>query len=822
MTYPIAIVGIVLTLMLSVAISMAKASDLGRLESLRDHALTHPGDPDRGRALYRRDDQTRCATCHRIGGEGGAIGPDLSVIGGKFDRPHLIESILEPSRQIVEGYRSSLILTLDGQTYSGIVEPSEQRDVVRLIDAEGRSREIPESDIEARRLDPVSLMPSGLVDALSPSEFTDLIAYLETLRPGGKPKFGSGITGPITVPSGYRVDVVATGLDGATALETLPDGRVLVCEQPGRVRVVKGDRLLEEPMLTRPVDSSWERGVIGVTVDPAFPVEPFVYVCWVARQPYPHHRVSRFVVEGDVALPETEVVLLEGDDQTTMGGNVPNGHQGGALHFGNDGCLYVGIGEQTAGAPAQRLDTFLGKILRIRPDGSIPLDNPFLDQTAGKYQAIWAYGCRNPFTFAVRATDGLMLINDVGGKFEEINPGRVGGNYGWPVVDHGPRDSETPYIGPIHWYPQASISGGDFVPEGAGTKVLPEGTYLFADFVQGWIKAIDPSRPEQAIPFATGLRRPVDLRFNDAGALYVLLRNAWVIDGKFIDGTGSLLKISHDGLVALEENGQTPDTEQIEGTVQLDTDAVDPSAGNLPAYRITTPNATYYLEKTGAGLSSLIDRDGHDWIGFEPTTGSGSAGEYRGFPNAVHKQAGNYFHPRNDATDPASTRVVQNTGDRVTIEVDSDNGLWAGRYEFRADGMTFTMTKMPADYRYWILYEGTPGGSFDGEDWWMTSAIDRPQPMRIEHRGDIPAPEWIAFGDADPQVERALLVVHHEDDEHPDRFYSMNREMTVFGFGRAGLTKFLDSTPQRFTIRLVETNDHDELSRVAEQITGDK
>jgi hypothetical protein len=72
----------------------------------------------------------------------------------------------------------------------------------------------------------------------------------------------------------------------------------------------------------------------------------------------------------------------------------------------------------------------------------------------------------------------------------------------------------------------------------------------------------------------------------------------------------------------------------------------------------------------------------------------------------------------------------------------------------------------------------------------------------VNHEGDIPAPEWIAFGD--PRVARAVFLVHHEDDAHPDRFYQMQRKMTVFGFGRKGIDKFLDSVPQRFSIGFVE------------------
>jgi glucose/arabinose dehydrogenase len=283
-----------------------------------------------------------------------------------------------------------------------------------------------------------------------------------------------------------------------------------------------------------------------VTVAPGFPEQPDVFVCYVTKEPYPHHRVSRFTVEGDVADPGSEQVLLEGDDQRKLGGNVPAGHQGGALHFGPDGKLYIGIGEQTAETPAQELDTFQGKILRINPDGSIPEDNPFLATTSGKYRAIWAMGCRNPFTFAFQAQSGTMLINDVGGKYEEINRGRAGANYGWPAVDHGPTQ-DARFASPVYYYPQASIAGGDFAPDDLTWPVRFRGRYFFADFVHGWIKSFDPQRPGRAEDFVTGLRRPVDLRFAPDGSLYVLLRNAWVIDGKFQPGTGSLLRIQWTG-----------------------------------------------------------------------------------------------------------------------------------------------------------------------------------------------------------------------------------------------------------------------------------
>ncbi|MGH7194505.1 MAG: PQQ-dependent sugar dehydrogenase, partial [Candidatus Saccharimonadales bacterium] len=194
------------------------------------------------------------------------------------------------------------------------------------------------------------------------------------------------------------------------------------------------------------------------------------------------------------------------------------------------------------------LDTLQGKILRLNADGTIPIDNPFLDLAKGKYRSIWALGCRNPYTFAIDGESGKMLINDVGGKYEEINLGLAGTNYGWPSADHGPT-ADSRYQGPVFWYPQASICGGAFCQRADGPHAFHakyQGRYFFMDFVQGWIKTLDPASSQRPIPaevFATGLARPVDLAFGADGSLYVLLRNAWVKDGQFKPGTGSLHRI---------------------------------------------------------------------------------------------------------------------------------------------------------------------------------------------------------------------------------------------------------------------------------------
>jgi putative heme-binding domain-containing protein len=516
-------------------------------EAYARYALSTRGDAARGRAIFFDAARLGCAQCHRVRGEGGDIGPDLSDVGGKFGREHLIESVLEPSRQIVEGYRQTIIATADGRLFKGLVKSETETELV-VCDAELHTRTIRKVDIEERKFVDTSIMSEGLAAKLSQPQFADLIGYLETLRFSAPPTPGSQAQGPITLPRGFRHSKVAAGLTGATALAIAPDGRVFVCEQTGALRIVKDGALRPQPFVALEVDSQWERGLIGVALDPAFASNGHVYVNSVAAMPYPHHRIARFTARGDTAAHGSEKVLLEGDDQRTLGGTVPAGHQGGALHFGGDGKLYIAIGEQTAGQPAQRLDTFQGKLLRINADGTIPSDNPFFSTARGKYRAIWALGLRNPFTFAVQPGTGRIFINDVGqDRWEEINEGCAGANYGWPESEG--KTAPDRFRGPIHVYPVASIAGGAFSadePRGVFPREY-RGKYFFMDFVRGWIRVLDPDDPAEAKIFATGFHRPVDLAFAPGGSLYVLVRDAWVIDDKFHPHTGALYEVRYEG-----------------------------------------------------------------------------------------------------------------------------------------------------------------------------------------------------------------------------------------------------------------------------------
>lgn len=252
---------------------------------------------------------------------------------------------------------------------------------------------------------------------------------------------------------------------------------------------------------------------------------------------------------------------------------------------------------------------------------------------------------------------------------------------------------------------------------------------------------------------------------------------------------------------------------QSEHAVQL-THGRDDSAGGDPAYIISTPAATYYLEKEGGGLSSLLDKDGVDWLGFHKEEGSGHKGEYRGFPNAVHRQDGNYFHAMNVGTDPSTSVVEEASDEHLRIVSTSGNGQWQGQWDFYPDRCDFTMSKVSAGYKYWVQYEGVPGGEMDATDYWYSSADSQRHPIEEQSIRDLPAPEWMAFGDQNSS--RMLFVLHHEDDEFPDDYVS-RPHMTVLGFGRRGKGKFLN-TVQTFSIGFVESTEYSEVDRTVRQI----
>ena len=337
---------------------------------------------------------------------------------------------------------------------------------------------------------------------------------------------GLGPVQAATLPTGFT-ETTITGIASPTAMEIAPDGRIFVCEQGGRLRVIKNGALLSTPFLTLNVDSSGERGLLGIAFDPQFGVlNSFVYVYYTVPSTPRHNRVSRFTANGDVAVAGSETVILELDNLTSA-----TNHNGGAIHFGPDGKLYVAVGENATTANSQTLSNRLGKMLRVNSDGSIPNDNPFFNTATGANRSIWALGLRNPFTFAFQPGTGRMFINDVGAAtWEEINDGIAGSNYGWPDSE-GPT-SNPAFRSPLFAYQHGgtattgcAIAGGAFYnPLNVQFPSTFIGKYFFADLCSRWIRTFDPATGTAA-SFASGIVQPVDLKVGADGSLYYLSIN---------------------------------------------------------------------------------------------------------------------------------------------------------------------------------------------------------------------------------------------------------------------------------------------------------
>src|SRR5438309_7020920 len=152
--------------------------------------------------------------------------------------------------------------------------------------------------------------------------------------------FASARATAATLPPGFVEAQVGGNLSGSpTAMAFAPDGRLFVCQQGGQLRVIKNGSLLATPFVTLTVNSSGERGLLGVAFDPAFPTNGFVYVYYTATTPAIHNRVSRCTANGDVALAGSEFVLLDLNNLSSA-----TNHNGGAIHFGPDGKLYIPVG----------------------------------------------------------------------------------------------------------------------------------------------------------------------------------------------------------------------------------------------------------------------------------------------------------------------------------------------------------------------------------------------------------------------------------------------------------------------------------------------
>jgi glucose/arabinose dehydrogenase len=241
-----------------------------------------------------------------------------------------------------------------------------------------------------------------------------------------------------------RVTTLAAGLEHPWGLAILPDGRMLVTEKPGRLRLVSADGTVSEPLAGVPeVDARGQGGLLDVALDPEFDANRTVYLSYAEPGAEGNSTaVARAVLSDDGAsLANLQVIFSQKPKLPSKA------HFGSRLVFDQKGHLFVTLGERSEARfreQAQDLGSHLGKIVRIRPDGSVPEDNPFVGQS-GALPEIWSYGHRNIQAAAIHPETGALWEIEHGPRGgDEINIAEPGANYGWPVVSHGVNYEGTP------------------------------------------------------------------------------------------------------------------------------------------------------------------------------------------------------------------------------------------------------------------------------------------------------------------------------------------------------------------------------------------
>lgn len=334
----------------------------------------------------------------------------------------------------------------------------------------------------------VTAPPALATDSPTAAAPTQTIVPTETATPA--PTATPAVT-QFPNPDAYEWKVVASGFSRPVDIQNAGDGsgRLFVVEQAGVIRILQNDALVESPFLDiRDLvdDGGNEQGLLGLAFHPDYESNGYFYVNYTGEGG--DTVIARFTASGNAADPNSRTVLL-GVNQP-----FPN-HNGGALAFGSDGYLYIGLGDGGAGGDplghGQNINSLLGKILRVDVNGgdpyAIPPDNPFGSE-------VFHYGLRNPWRISFDAATGDLWIGDVGqGQYEEIDylgAGAKGGvNFGWNRYEgfhdyaSGPNlNNHTPPMFEYSHDEGCSVTGG-YVYRGA----MPEwqGVYFFADYCSG-------------------------------------------------------------------------------------------------------------------------------------------------------------------------------------------------------------------------------------------------------------------------------------------------------------------------------------------------
>jgi len=412
------------------------------------------GSVEGGKIIFT-DERTACSQCHSVDGTASGIGPDLYAAGDKFARADLAQSILDPSSSIMTGYATTILENRKGERFQGILR-SRADEVLVLGQVGGVDLRIARSEVVKEETGAVSLMPPGLHSQLSPAEFRDLIAYLESLRQpetkvvqeagtpleipvlsqqvafepvfGMKEKFHKPVWfgGHPTVQGGY---LIAEKSKGTISLLERVDGEEVISPFVN---------ILDEIYVAN------DEGLLGVALHPGFAENGRYFMMHETMTGQQRgmavvERVASADRRKDSGNPTRSILRWNIDTLF---------HHGGGLEFGPDGFLYIGMGDggpqEDPEGKAQDLSRFEGSLLRIDVDREeegraygIPGDNPFVTgDSKERRPEIFAYGLRQPWRFSFDPANGDLWVGDVGqNRFEEVCIVRSGENHGWNIQE---------------------------------------------------------------------------------------------------------------------------------------------------------------------------------------------------------------------------------------------------------------------------------------------------------------------------------------------------------------------------------------------------
>ncbi len=284
------------------------------------------------------------------------------------------------------------------------------------------------------------------------------------------------------IPEEVRVETVAEGLEIPWDLAFAPDGRILITERTGRIRVVQDGTLQETPFATLNVAHTAEAGLMGIALHPDFAKNRLLFVCYTYRD------ASGKLLNRIARLTDREGM---GTDHRVILDAIPGSsrHDGCRIRFGPEGYLYVTTGDATTPELAQDLNSLAGKVLRLTPDGLAPAANPFPNSY------VYTYGHRNPQGLAWHPWTGDLFITEHGpDRDDEVNRLQPGSNYGWPRVS-GVADDPR-YVDPLlSLTPTVAIAGAAFYSQGRLPAVW-EGNLLFTALKGAQLQRIVLEPPE--------------------------------------------------------------------------------------------------------------------------------------------------------------------------------------------------------------------------------------------------------------------------------------------------------------------------------------